>query len=291
MFERDWVTLDFDGSAIRFLLVQRGAASRWDQITFPPEVMSQGVVADPASAGAALKDLLQRHEVGRARMRASVGGHRAISRQLTLPPMHDRLLAEAIRHKVRQDFPLPIEQTDLTWHVLERSPTGVEVYVLAVPRAAVDSLVESVKAAGRTLNSLDLRPLALARLVHPASALLVNLEEHSLTILVVREGVPAVVRSLPFTTLRPGPEARFETLLQEMARTLKFYNEGNRESPLEDAVPLMATGELLQRTDFLETLRSHHAGPVEVPPAPLQHPADLPRATYAVNLGLAAKRA
>ncbi len=204
--------------------------------------------------------------------------------------MPDRMLGEAIRHKVRQEFPLPIEETDLTWHVLERSPKAMEVVVLAVPREAVDSLVETVKAAGRKVNSLDLRPLALARLVHPAPALLVNLEEHSLTILVVHDGVPSVVRTVPFTTLRPGPEARLETLLQELARTVKFYNEGHRQAPLGEAIPLLATGELLQRPDFLEQLQRNRAGSVGYPPGPLSHPDDLPLATYAVNLGLAAKR-
>jgi len=291
VFERDLITLDFEASAIRFLLLRGGSAAGWESLTLPAEVMHQGLVSDPAAAGAALGQLLERHQVGRATVVACLTGHRAISRQVSLPPVRDRLLGETIRHKVRQDFPLPFEDTDLTWHVLDRSPEAIEVYVLAVPREAVDGVVASLRQAGRKARSLDLRPLALARLAGPDHGVLVNLEEQSLTILVLRDGIPAVVRTVPFTTMRPTPEARLELLLQELARTTKFFNEGHRQAPLSQAAPLLATGELLQREDMLQALRRQHRGAVNLPAAPMPHPPDLPLATYAVNLGLAAKKA
>lgn len=290
LFQRDIITIDFDGSTVRFLLVRGGAVTKWESLSVPPEQMSQGIVHDPASVGRALSELLARHEVRRGKVVTSVTGQRAISRLLTLPPVKDRLLEGALRHKVRQEMTLPIDETDLSWHVIHRSAGSMEVYVLAIPRDAIDRQVETLAAAGLRPAAMDVRPLALARLAGSESGILLNLEEHSLSVLVLQHSLPVVSRTVPFGIGRSAAEARLELLIQELTRTTKFFNEGHRETPLDPSAPLYATGEQFDTPEFLEAVTQRHTGPVHVPAGPLPHPDDLPLATYSVNLGLAAKK-
>jgi type IV pilus assembly protein PilM len=290
LFTPDVITLDFDGSSIRFLLVQGEEVKLWESLALPAEQMSQGIVHEPAAVGKGLRELLDRHEVRRGKVVTSVTGLRAISRVLNLPPVKDRLLEGALRYRVRQEITLPLDDLDLSWHVVHRSSEGVEVYVLAVPRDAIDRQVETLAAAGLRPKAMDIKPLALARLVEPPSAIVLNLEEHSLSVLILQDGMPVVARTIPFGIGRAAAEARLELLLQELTRTIKFFNEGHRELPLDASVPLFATGEQFETKEFVDALARRHPGPVEVPAGTLPHPPDFPTATYSVNLGLAAKK-
>jgi hypothetical protein len=166
----------------------------------------------------------------------------------------------------------------------------MEVYVLAVPRDAIDRQVETLAAAGLRPAAMDVKPLALARLLDKESGILLNLEEHSLSVLVIQDSLPVVSRTVPFGIGRSAAEARLELLLQELSRTTKFYNEGHREAPIDPSDALYATGELFDTPEFLEALARRHTGPVVVPAGPLPQPDDLPLATYSVNLGLATKK-
>ena len=290
LFERDLLTFDFEGSGIRFLLVRGGRVVRWEALSVPPEQMSQGVVHDPAAVGGALRELLERNDVRKGRVVTSVTGLRAISRLMTLPPIKERLLEDALRHKIRQDTSLPLDDMDFSWHVLRRASDSLEVYALAVPREAIDRQVETLAVAGLRANAMDVKPLALARLVEAPSAIVLNVEDHSLSVLILRQWMPVVVRTVPFGVGRAAPEARLDLLLQELARTTKFYSEGHRDDPIDSQASLVATGELFENKDFLEALANRHSGPVQVPVPTLPHPDDLPAAMYSVNLGLAAKK-
>jgi type IV pilus assembly protein PilM len=290
LFERDLITLDFEGSEVRMLLVHGGQVARWESLTLPAEQMSQGVVHEPAAVGQALKQMLERNEIRRGRVAASVTGMRAISRMVSLPAVKEKHLEDTLRHKIRQEIPLPLDDMDLTWHVVARSAEGSEVYVLAVPRDAVDRLVETLAAAGWKAATLDVRPLALARLIVPESAVLLTMEEHSLSVLILRHGMPVVVRTVPFGISRSAVEAQLELASQELARTIKFYNEGHRDDAIETGSPIFATGESVEPLEVVEALARRHGGPVEIPPVPLPAPKDLPKATFAVNLGLALKK-
>jgi len=290
LFERDLITLDFDGSSVRFLLVHSGQVVRWESLNVPAEQMSQGVVREPATVGAALRDLLRRNEVRRGLVMTSVTGLRAISRMISLPPVKDRLLEDTLRHKIRQEIPLPLDDMDLTWQVVRRSAEGLDIFVLAVPREAIDRQVETLAAAGLQPKAMDVKPLALARLIEPESAILLNVEEQNLSVLILRDGMPVVARTVPFGIGRAATEARLELVLQELSRTTKFYSEGHRETPIERDYAVFATGESFENKDFLESLARRHGGTVETPRSPLPAPDDLPTATYAVNLGLAVKK-
>jgi Tfp pilus assembly PilM family ATPase len=290
LFKRNLVTLDFDGSTIRLLAAHEKQVTHWESLRLPAEQMSMGVIHDPLTVGAALRDLFERNQAGRGRLVTSVTGLRAIARVFTLPTVKERFLEDSVRHKIRQEIPLPLEEMDLSWHVVSRSREEQQVYALAVPREAIDSQVEALAAAGRRLHAMEIKPLALARLAEGDPALILNLEEHSLSIVVLSEGVPSIVRTVPFGGTRSTPEARLELLLQELGRTTKFFNEAHKGRPLSPETAIYATGEEFEKKEFLDLLARRHPGPVQVPACPLTHPAELPIAAYSVNVGLALKR-
>lgn len=284
------LTLSFDGRALRMLLAQGERVLAWEAVTLPAAQMSQGLVADPEAVGQALVELLGEHKIPRRRVITGVTSHRTLSRILSLPAVKSSMLEQAVRHKARQEMALPAQDTYLSWQLLGRENGNLQVYAFAVPRPVVDQHVQALQAARLRPAALDLLPLAGARSAHRSEAIVVNLEEHGQGAVIVRRGVPVILRSVPAAGSESELAQRLERLAQEIGRTAQFYNEGHRADPLGPETVLYATGALLESEDARAELAKLTPYPVQLPSPPLQLPEGFPVATYAANLGLAMKR-
>jgi hypothetical protein len=76
---------------------------------------------------------------------------------------------------------------------------------------------------------------------------------------------------------------------EELARTLTFYNDGHREEPLDDNMPVYLAGEGLRESGADSAVESLTGHPVASWRPPIDPVPGLPTDTYAVNLGLLLK--
>ena len=202
MLGRKIVTLDFDGRDIRLLVVRGKRPLRWSTVSVSPELMNQGVIQESERMGAGLARFLSVHKASRRRVVTSVTGHRSVSRLLALPEINPDLLDDAIRRKAKQEMPLPLDETYLSWDVVRQEGDQILVYALAVPRLVIDRQVETLRAAKIKPGVMDLKPLALIRAVDQSNAVIVNLEEQGI-------GVIIVVGGVPMTRPRPSTDSRW----------------------------------------------------------------------------------
>jgi type IV pilus assembly protein PilM len=272
------VTLSFDGHAIRMLVAQRDEVVAWEAVELAPAQMAHGLIADPAAVGEALAGLLAGQRLSRQAVTVGLTGHRTLSRILSLPPVRPSLLDEAVRHKARQEMALPTQDTYLSWQSLGQENGALRVYAFAVPRGLVDQLMLALRAAAVRPAALDLLPLAGARSAHRSEAIVVNLEEHGQGVVIVRRGIPVILRQ------------RLERLAAEIGRTVQFHNDGHREDILGPESVIYATGSLLESEANRSGLARLTPFPVQLPSPPLRLPEGFPLATYSANLGLAMKK-
>jgi hypothetical protein len=229
----------------------------------------------------------------------SITGQRSVHRILRIPTIPDKLLDETIRRKAKQEFAIPLDETDIHWRILSRSSSQMLLYVLAVPRVVIDAQVEALRAAKIKPRVLDIKPLALQRLVNQATSIIVNLESFSLGVIITVNHIPILVRSVPLEAGDLTEEAKLDLLNQELARTVKYYNESNKTNRLPEETKVYMTGELFdysavtnrleEDTDLRERLNSRTPYTVQYPKWPYPTPKNFSIAKYAANLGLALK--
>jgi type IV pilus assembly protein PilM len=284
------VTLSFDGHAIRMLVAQRDEVVAWEAVELAPAQMAHGLIADPAAVGEALAGLLAGQRLSRQAVTVGLTGHRTLSRILSLPPVRPSLLDEAVRHKARQEMALPTQDTYLSWQSLGQENGALRVYAFAVPRGLVDQLMLALRAAAVRPAALDLLPLAGARSAHRSEAIVVNLEEHGQGVVIVRRGIPVILRSVPSPAAGEELPQRLERLAAEIGRTVQFHNDGHREDILGPESVIYATGSLLESEANRSGLARLTPFPVQLPSPPLRLPEGFPLATYSANLGLAMKK-
>ena len=168
--------------------------------------------------------------------------------------MQDKLLEETIRRKTKQEFAIPLDENDIHWRILSRSDNQLILYVLAVPKIIIDSQVAALKAAKIKAKFLDIKPLALQRMVNQETSIIVNLESFSLDVIIIVNHIPILVRSVPLETGNLSEEAKLDLLSQELARTVKYYNESNKTNRLPEDTGVYLTGQLFDKSQISSRL-------------------------------------
>lgn len=299
MFKRKTTTINFEGNEIRFLVIKRGTVQSWHTRKIPPEFMNQGQILAPDKVGKLISTIIKELKGSRRNVITSVTGQRSVHRIMRIPDIQDKLLDETIRRKSKQEFAIPLDETDIHWQILSKSSSGMILYVLAVPKVIIDSQVATLRAAKIKPRIMDIKPLTLQRLVNQETCVIVNLESFSLGVLVVVNQIPILVRTVPLDTGNLSEEAKLDLLSQELARTVKYYNESNKTNRLPEETAIYLTGELFDNAqvanrlddsqDLGERLNSRTPYNVQYPKWPYPVPKKLSIPKYAVNFGLALK--
>lgn len=287
---RDATTLVVESTDIRYLITQGGEVRRWGNTPLPDGLIEEGYVTDPAELGRLLDAVFREGNLDRKRAITSLSGMRSIPRLLTLPKLQASLMEEAISREARKEMPISPESLYLSWQSMPADDTLQRIYVLGVPRDLVDAHIQALQAAQVTPYVMDLKPLALIRAVGQPEAIIANLEQDVLDIILVVDYVPAIMRT--FALGREGLDAtgKVERLLGELAQTVRFYNDSHNDAPIRGATPVYLTGRLLGTPEAADLVRSALDRTVERPTSPLPAPESLPTAEYMTNLGLALKK-
>lgn len=285
---KDCVSIVIEATDIRYLALQKGRVSRWGSVPLAAGLMSEGLVANAVEVGRALESLFSRENLDRRRVVAAVCGLRSIPRLLTLPRLQASMMEAAISREAKREMPVSLENLYLSWQSLPSSGEQQRIYLLGVPRDLVDAQYRTFQAAGIPLQALDLKPLALVRAVGKQEAVIVNLEQDMLDLILVVDYLPAIMRTF---TMNPSlsPFAKVDRLVSELNQTIQFYNDSHPTAPIGPNTPICLTGRLLGQREAVERLRGAVDRPVERPLAPLPCPEELSVPEYMTNLGLVMK--
>lgn len=289
LLSRPVVTLHIEGSSVRLLVVKGKRVTEWRMEPLEPGLVRDGVVAEPEAVSEHIKSLLAAQNVGKGNLVAGLTGQRCVPRILDFPEMGLRLLKEAVPREMKREMPVPLEEMHLSWQIIRRDNGHLRLFALGVPRDVLGPQVEAIRQAGAKLRSVDIKPLALVRAVGRGEALIADLEPGSLDVIVVRDGIAVTIRTVSLQQEIDTTEDKVRRLGEELTRAVKFYNDMHPEEPLQPSTPAYLTGSLAEAAASSGVVEASVGHPVEPLAPPLQYPADLPLATFMVNIGLALK--
>ncbi len=283
------VTLDISATSIRLLSAKGRQVEKWGSLPLAPGLIRDGLILQPKAVGAAIAELFRSAEVPKRQVITSLTGLPFTYRILSLPRTKPAGLQEAIQRAARREMPLPPEELYLSWQALDDGYDEQDFFVLGVPRNTIDALVQTLTEAGVKPYLMDVKPLALARAANRGDAIIADLEADYFDIVLVANGVPAVMHAVTPRGEGASIEYNIQQLTDELSRTVKFYNSNHPQSPLSPAIPLLLTGELSTNATTRQLIQAKTEYPVELLTPPLKLPPDLPAALYAANIGLALK--
>ncbi len=134
---------------------------------YPADSVNNGVIVKPEAMAKSMYDLFSSGLVGvvdSKKVACSVPTSRTFSRQMTLPPMEDKDLAGAVQLEAEQYIPLHPNELYIDYEITSRTPQGVNLIMVAVPKNIIDSYI-------RLLESLELDPVVLEPTMNAVSRL------------------------------------------------------------------------------------------------------------------------
>lgn len=283
------VTLYIDDTSLRLLVAKGKQVGKWADLPLEPGLVKDGVVVDEVKVAAKIKQALKDQKVTAKKVIAGLSGLRCVSRPITLPQLPKAMLAEAIRREAARVMPLPLEQLYLLWQILPVPGEQIQVFLVGLSRSAADAMIKTLRRAGLDPYIMDIKPLALARVVNEATAIIVDVGSTELDIVIMTDGVPQL-RTLALPSEALSLSQKLPTIKEELDRTIKFYNSSQPEKPLDPGTSIFVSGELAQDSEACQSLASELGHPVLPLSSPLQCPEGLVPSRYMGNIGLALKK-
>ncbi|MFC1892962.1 type IV pilus biogenesis protein PilM [Chloroflexota bacterium] len=283
------VSLSFDGNSLRVVTAKGKKVEKWDSVSFDPSLFKEGVITDAARMAPIIKQALSEKKLSTKNVRWSLPSIGSSSQVLTLPKGGKTSLELTVQREARRVLSVSPESSHLYWQQLPGSNTEQRVYVVAIPKESVQTLISTCQLAGVTIGSIDLRSLALARAINQKDAVIAHGEVNSVEMVIVLDSVPILTRGiwLREKNLDTGKVAAL--FLQQIAGTMDYYNDINRSNPLPSDVPIYLTGEIALDPDLAQRVSTLSGRTVADLEPPLSYPPNFPVAFYMSNIGIILK--
>ncbi|MFA4836087.1 MAG: pilus assembly protein PilM, partial [Dehalococcoidia bacterium] len=226
------VTINIESTDLRFMVSDGRQIKRWGSVPLNSGVIREGLILNPQALSAAISELIASKQLREGKVIASLSGFKSVHRTVDLPRMPRKLLGEAILAEAKRAMPVSLDQIYLSWHsVSEKKDEVQRFFLLGVPQNMLDAQIRCLRQTGIDPGTINLKPVALARMVNRAEALIIDIEPESCTIVVVAGGIPTIMRSLATNTDYSSLD-RAQYVLQEFERTLQFYESSCLDNPL-----------------------------------------------------------
>ncbi len=236
-----------------------------------------------------VRHLLKSNKVRSKKVILGISGRNCLTRPITLPQLPKTMLDEAVTREAKRVLPVPTEQLYLSWQIIPAPGEKTQVFLTATPRHIADHLLGILRQMGLKPYLMDIKPLALARVVKESTAIIVDVQPNEFDIVIMSNGIPQPVRTIPFPNEAQSQRDRLSMVREDLKRTIEFYNANNPETPLGPDTSIYVAGELAEKPKLGKSLSEELGYPVLPLSSPLKNPKNFDLNHYLVNVGLTLK--
>jgi len=238
--------LDINSSTISVIQIEKTKTdtkvSRFSSMPTPPDIVREGLLADPEAVGAAVRELLDLVGIPNKKplpvVNVAIPGQAVVIRLMPVPTgMPPDELNDVVKQEAINNLPFPVDEANLDYCLLpstERTdPDGVrrvDILLAAIQRVYVESYWRMAEAANVKLGRVDISSLAVIRTLSFAGMLQddgqmtmsVNIRNDATDITLIKKGMPLFSRSVLLGV---------ETLGEAISRSI--------DAPIDESIALL----------------------------------------------------
>jgi len=286
---KEVTTLFIRDDVVNLLVVEGKQIKKWASLPLEPGLVRQGLVLDEAQVAVKLKELFTLEKVNTNKVIVGLSGLNSLYRLLTLPDLPEAVVAEAVKHEARRVIPMPLDEVYLSYQLVPAPEGERRVFLAAFPRNVADALIRTLQQAGIEPYIMDLSPLALCRTLDEPRGIIVNARLDHLSIMVMEDRLPQLIRRLTLPGEAESLLEKLPTIIEELNRTVAFYNSSHAEKPIDSTMPVFVCGELAEAPESWQSLVGKLSYSVSPLSSPLESPEGFSPNEFMVNIGLALK--
>ncbi|MFX0197956.1 MAG: PilN domain-containing protein [Candidatus Hodarchaeota archaeon] len=281
-----YLTLNISSKDIRLLAIDKEGVKRWSRKELPSGWVKDGNILEPKGVGAIILSLLESADILKSRVAICISGLPFTYRMAKLPRMKQSLLKDSIKHFMRKETSMPIEQMHLSWAVMDESDDEVELLVLGIDQKIIDAIAETMRETKIKYWTLGLKPLVLSRASSLDSAILISAEYDCYDIIIIDNRRISTMHTVYIEEENQSDIQHSKQILIETSKAITYDTKKRGHLP-EKKIPLLLTGELSCDKDFRDLIQTELGYTVKLLTPPLALQADFPVHLYSTNIGLA----
>ena len=287
---RKIVSIYIDGSSLRLMETSGKRINKFAELPLDLGLAKVNADIKNAEIAAKVKELLKATKIRKKKVVVGISGLHCLSRPITLPLLPKAMLEEAVMREAKRLLPIPLEQLYVSWQPIPCPEADkTRIFLVAIPCRIADDLIKALRQVGLKPYLMDIKPVALARVVKEATALIVDVQPSEFDIVIMSDGVPQPIRTIPFPSEDLPSQEKLQVVRNDLERTIEFFNSNNPEKPIDAGVTLFVSGELAKEPELYQALAEELGRPVLPLPSPLQSGTELDLSNYMVNIGLTLK--
>jgi type IV pilus assembly protein PilM len=282
------VTLDITSNSIRLLMVKGTKVQKWASAPIPAGLIEQGVITDAALLGEKIKRLMISTGIKAKKIIASVNGVYSVFRVVALPVQNGHSHEEILNNAAESILPLSPDNFYVTWKMLSPNGRGNRALLVGMQPSVIDPEIAALKSVGLNPHIMNLKGMALLKLVNEPYGLIANIEDDYVDITLLAEGLPYVMRTVSRRhDIAVADWAKDIAVLLE--QTAMFASARYHLDFPEFGIKCYLTGQLADNEIIFGIIQDMGPYPIGSLTIPLDCPPNLPVNQYAINLGLAIK--
>jgi type IV pilus assembly protein PilM len=282
-------TIFISDYTIDLLVVDGKKVKKWASLPLEAGLVSQGVVIDEVQVADKIKELFKVLKEGGGKFIACLSGINSIYRIISLPELPESIVPEAVKQEASRVIPIPLDEVYLSYQRIPAPPGETRVFLAAFPRNVADTCYRTLQQANIEPYLMDLAPLALCRTLDEPRAIIVNAKLDNIDVVLMVDRLPQLIRTLSLPGEAASLSERLPAIVEEIDRTITFYNSSHKEDTLDSSVPMFVCGDLEQTPENWQSLSTNLNCPVSILPSPLEVPENFNSGDFMVNIGLALK--
>ncbi|MCK4257344.1 MAG: type IV pilus assembly protein PilM [Halanaerobiales bacterium] len=176
-------------------------------LPIPPRVVRQGLFHDANVAINIIREMQNRLKIGGEGAYLGFSGQYAFIREVELPVMSDKELAEAIYWESEKMLPYSVEEAIIDWIVLERKPDMgqmMKILLVAGRKDYIKTFLKPLKSVGIQPLNLSILPIPLAVLINHipdfkdmSPIAIIDMGADVTHLLIMKDGLPWLSRTIP----------------------------------------------------------------------------------------------
>jgi type IV pilus assembly protein PilM len=283
---KQMLTIYLSDTVMRIMTTDGKQIYDWAELQFEPGLIDNNVIVDEDAVVERIKQFLELHSISTRRVMVGISGIRCLTRPVLLPKLPGEILDEAVRREAERLLPVSLDDLYLAWQSIPAPEGKTQVFLTAIPRRTMDPLMSVLDKVGLKPDFMDLKPLLLARISKEETAILVDVQDVDFDIVIMVNGVPQPIRTIPFPSENPNREEKLDIIREELDRTITFYNSNNPDSAIDTGVPVYMSGKLEDEAESCRMLSEEINREVVMFPSPMETPDGFNPSLYMANIGL-----
>ena len=236
-------TITLEHGYIKLMLSKKLEVLDYRVVEVNPRLFREGIVSDPRRMSSFLRVAVGEMQPNIRNVLGVVPGYQTRMQNLILPKARGMDPAQIVPREAQRTMGISADTSYLAWQRLPDTLDNSQWMVLSATKRSVSTLTTTLLSAGLKLTVVELRPLALARAINKADAIIAWAAADGCEAIVVRDWLPMSHQAAYWGAEPPVEgDVLVNRITEVTERAVITYDQQYPNTPLPEDTPLFVTG-------------------------------------------------